>query len=196
VQVIDDPAKRYFTTTNARASCASRNAAMAAGVDAVIVSKRLGHGSPNTTWQTYQHVVAGMQTDAAEKVAALIFGPSDRHLKLVSGEEDDQLGPEGERVRRLPDIPSSRSSQPRWPVVTSGPRRTAQPGTCAGLAGTCGHSVTKGPQAGPSRQRPQACDLRFLCRTEARGGGLEPPMAGPEPAVLPITPPPIGRASL
>jgi hypothetical protein len=27
-----------------------------------------------TTWQTYQHVVAGMQTDAAEKVASLIFG--------------------------------------------------------------------------------------------------------------------------
>ncbi len=33
-----------------------------------------------------------MQTDAAEKVAALIFAPSDRLLKLVSGEEDDQLG--------------------------------------------------------------------------------------------------------
>ena len=48
--------------------------ALAAGVDVVIVSKRLGHGSPMTTWQTYQHVVAGMQTDAAEKVAALIFG--------------------------------------------------------------------------------------------------------------------------
>ena len=51
--------------------------ALAAGVDVVIVSKRLGHGSPDTTWPTYQHVVAGMQTDAAEKVAALIFGPSD-----------------------------------------------------------------------------------------------------------------------
>ena len=48
--------------------------ALAAGVDVAIVSKRLGHGSPITTWQTYQHVVAGMQTDAAEKVASLIFG--------------------------------------------------------------------------------------------------------------------------
>ncbi len=56
-------------------------------MDVVIVSKRLGHGSPNTTWQTYQHVVAGMQTDAAEKVAALIFGQSDRHLQLVSGDD-------------------------------------------------------------------------------------------------------------
>ncbi len=48
--------------------------ALAAGVDVAIVSKRLGHGSPMTTWQTYQHVVAGMQTDAAQRVAALIFG--------------------------------------------------------------------------------------------------------------------------
>jgi integrase len=46
---------------------------LAAGVDVAIVSKRLGHGSPMTTWQTYQHVVSGMQADAAEKVAALIF---------------------------------------------------------------------------------------------------------------------------
>lgn len=29
----------------------------------------------------------------------------------------------------------------------------------------------------------------------ARGGGLEPPTTGPEPAVLPITPPPIGRTA-
>ena len=32
------------------------------------------HKSPLTTWRTYQHVVVGMQTDTAEKVAALIFG--------------------------------------------------------------------------------------------------------------------------
>jgi integrase len=52
--------------------------ALAAGIDVAIVSKRLGHGSPMTTWQTYQHVVAGMQTDAAEKVASLIFGVVER----------------------------------------------------------------------------------------------------------------------
>src|SRR5690349_15611817 len=28
----------------------------------------------------------------------------------------------------------------------------------------------------------------------ARGGGLEPPITGPEPVVLPITPPPNGRS--
>ncbi len=39
-----------------------------------IVSERLGHSSPLVTWQTYQHVIKGMQAGAAEKVAALIFG--------------------------------------------------------------------------------------------------------------------------
>ena len=35
---------------------------------------------------------------------------------------------------------------------------------------------------------PMSCFI-----TLARGGGLEPPITGPEPAVLPITPPPNGR---
>ena len=48
--------------------------ALAAGVDVTIVARRLGHGSRATTWATYQHVVTGMQADAAERVAALIFG--------------------------------------------------------------------------------------------------------------------------
>lgn len=48
--------------------------ALIAGVDVKVVSERLGHSSPMVTWQTYQHVMKGMQSDAAEKVAALIFG--------------------------------------------------------------------------------------------------------------------------
>jgi integrase len=48
--------------------------ALEAGVDVAIVSKRLGHSSPVVTWQTYQHVRKGMQSDAAERVAAAIFG--------------------------------------------------------------------------------------------------------------------------
>ena len=48
--------------------------ALEAGVDVAVVSKRLGHSSPVITWQTYQHVRKGMQTDAAERVAASIFG--------------------------------------------------------------------------------------------------------------------------
>ena len=36
----------------------------------------------------------------------------------------------------------------------------------------------------------QPTDLGLWCCRGARGGGLEPPMTGPEPVVLPITPPP------
>jgi integrase len=48
--------------------------ALIAGVDVKVVSERLGHSSPMITWQTYQHVIRGLQSDAAERVAALIFG--------------------------------------------------------------------------------------------------------------------------
>lgn len=48
--------------------------ALKAGVDVKVVSQRLGHSSPVVTWGTYQHVVRGMETDAADRVAALIFG--------------------------------------------------------------------------------------------------------------------------
>lgn len=48
--------------------------ALEAGVDVAVVSKRLGHSSAVVTWNTYQHVRKGMQTDAAERVAASVFG--------------------------------------------------------------------------------------------------------------------------
>jgi integrase len=48
--------------------------ALKAGVDVKVVSERLGHSSPVITWTIYQHVVKGMQADAAERVAASIFG--------------------------------------------------------------------------------------------------------------------------
>lgn len=49
--------------------------ALAAGVDVKVVSERLGHTSPTVTWSTYQHVTPAMATDAAERVADLIFRP-------------------------------------------------------------------------------------------------------------------------
>src|SRR4051812_28229727 len=46
---------------------------------------------------------------------------------------------------------------------------------------------------GPTRgSRTHVRDQHFHAKCVARGGGLEPPMTGPEPAVLPITPPPKG----
>ncbi len=48
----------------------------------------------------------------------------------------------------------------------------------------------------PFRQGHEGSDL-LVCPGElARGGGLEPPMTGPEPVVLPITPPPKGVRAL
>lgn len=50
--------------------------ALLAGVDVKVVADRLGHSSPKVTWDTYQHVVQGMQTDAAARVAAMVFPTS------------------------------------------------------------------------------------------------------------------------
>jgi integrase len=49
--------------------------ALQAGVPLKVVSERLGHATTAVTADVYSHVTPGMQTDAAEKVAQLIFGP-------------------------------------------------------------------------------------------------------------------------
>lgn len=43
-----------------------------AGVPLKVVSERLGHSSPAFTMATYQHVLPGMQADAADTFAALL----------------------------------------------------------------------------------------------------------------------------
>ena len=48
--------------------------ALQAGVHPKVVAERLGHSTIAVTLNTYSHVTAGMQTDAAERVAGLIFG--------------------------------------------------------------------------------------------------------------------------
>lgn len=49
--------------------------ALQAGVDVKIVSERLGHASATITWDIYQHVTPAMKSDAAGRVADLIFRP-------------------------------------------------------------------------------------------------------------------------
>jgi integrase len=49
--------------------------ALQAGVHAKVVSERLGHASIGITLDTYSHVLPAMDEQAAEQVAALIFGP-------------------------------------------------------------------------------------------------------------------------
>lgn len=48
--------------------------ALEAGIHPKVVSERLGHSSISITLDTYSHVAPAMQTDAAERVAALISG--------------------------------------------------------------------------------------------------------------------------
>ncbi len=47
-----------------------------AGVHPKVVSERLGHATVAFTLDRYSHAVPGMQEDAAEKIAGLIFGGS------------------------------------------------------------------------------------------------------------------------
>lgn len=49
--------------------------ALQANVPVKVVSERLGHASVAITLDVYSHVLPGMQEDAAEKVARLVFGP-------------------------------------------------------------------------------------------------------------------------
>ena len=48
--------------------------ALKSGIHPKVVQERLGHATINVTLDTYSHVTAGMQRDAAETVAAMISG--------------------------------------------------------------------------------------------------------------------------
>jgi integrase len=45
---------------------------IAAGVPVKVVSERLGHATPTFTIETYQHVLPGMQADAARVFEQLV----------------------------------------------------------------------------------------------------------------------------
>jgi hypothetical protein len=58
-----------------------------AGVPLKVVSERLGHSSPASTMTVYQHVLPGMQRDAADVFARLITERTaipDDHATMVS----------------------------------------------------------------------------------------------------------------
>ncbi len=48
--------------------------ALEAGIHPKVVSERLGHASVGITLDLYSHATAPMMSDAAERVAGLIFG--------------------------------------------------------------------------------------------------------------------------
>lgn len=53
------------------------------------------------TWQTYQQVIKGMQADAADKVAALIFGSTTARA-CVQGPVPEVRQPHGPILRHTP----------------------------------------------------------------------------------------------
>lgn len=53
---------------------AATTAALAAAVRPKIVSERLGHATVSMTLDIYNHVVQGMQAEAAEEIGDLLFG--------------------------------------------------------------------------------------------------------------------------
>ena len=46
------------------------------GIVPKVVSERLGHSSPAFTMTVYQHVLPGMQADAAAAFGDAVFGPT------------------------------------------------------------------------------------------------------------------------
>ena len=61
-------------------------AALAAGVDAKIISVRLGHAHMGVTAEIYQHALPGLDREAAERMAELIIPPE---VEIEGGDADD-----------------------------------------------------------------------------------------------------------
>lgn len=58
-----------------------------AEVPVKVVSERLGHSSPAFTMSVYQHVLPGMQAEAAERFAEIL-----RNAESDQGNADEDLG--------------------------------------------------------------------------------------------------------
>ena len=67
-----------------------------------------------------------------------------------------------------------------------------EPDPCGSGSGCSPEQIRTAVTALRGRRPRPLDDGAVTCLLRARGGGLEPPKAGPEPAVLPITPPPKG----
>lgn len=86
------------------------------------------------------------------------------------------LGPS--RLLHVRSLTPRRSEPPRRPPDHRGPGEPSAP------------TPRPGPEPSPDATRPGRLPGSI---SGARGGGLEPPIDGPEPPVLPITPPPNGN---
>jgi integrase len=50
-----------------------------------VVSRRLGHSRVSVTQDIYQHVIAGMDEDAAQQIADLVDADPEAGISSVSG---------------------------------------------------------------------------------------------------------------
>jgi hypothetical protein len=62
----------------------------AAGVPVKVVSERLGHASPAFTISVYQHVIPGMQADAATVFSDLVATALDPPPQVSAAVDDDE----------------------------------------------------------------------------------------------------------
>ncbi len=66
-----------------------------------VVSERLGHSNPAFTMTTYQHVLAGMQDDAARAFAAILAGNAPRRDPVEVGSDPVEGSKHSSRGRPL-----------------------------------------------------------------------------------------------
>jgi integrase len=63
--------------------------ALSAGEHPKIVQERLGHANVSITLDVYSQISEGLHSDAASRVAKIIFGPVSTPLANTSGRNDD-----------------------------------------------------------------------------------------------------------
>lgn len=61
-----------------------------------VVSERLGHANPAFTISVYQHVIPGMQAEAAATFSDLLYGSTDGDVERSSSEDARERSDEHE----------------------------------------------------------------------------------------------------
>jgi integrase len=72
IAVIREPTVWFSSTSPSRCHA---SLLLKSRVPVKVVSERLGHATPAFTMTVYQHVLPGMQAEAATTFANLVFGP-------------------------------------------------------------------------------------------------------------------------
>jgi Phage integrase family len=80
----ESPPVRLYDLRHTWATLALQN-----GVHPKIVQERLGHANVSITFDVYSHVSEGLHSDAASRIASIIFGPVSSALANTGGGGDD-----------------------------------------------------------------------------------------------------------